>query len=70
MKQKIEIVPAKVIPIKKNAKYLLILPRISNSKDLSDALTAFFGETKFLVIEAKDLTNIKIAELLEEHGKS
>lgn len=66
---KIEITPAKVIHIKKNAKYLLVMPRIENSKELSDALTRFFGNVKFFILEAKDVNAIKIMEVMEEHEK-
>lgn len=67
MKQQIEILPAKAIKIQKKGKYLLILPRISNSKELSDALTKFFGEAVFFVLESKDVNAVKIAELVNTH---
>lgn len=62
---KIEIIPAKTFSIKKNGKYLLILPEASDLSSLQPALVAFFGTAKILAIAAKDFDKIKIAEYME-----
>jgi hypothetical protein len=67
MKSKIIIETGKAIRLRKGAKYLLILPRIANSKELSTALTEFFGDIKFFAIESKDVNAVKIAEFMEAH---
>lgn len=69
MTKQIHIIPAKTFEIKKNHKYLLIMPgdyiKDSNSA-LETGLKSFFGSNKVFVIGARDINNIKIAEVFEE----
>ena len=65
----VQIIPAKTFQIKKNHKYLIIMPADHVEKigtELSTALKTFFGGSKVLVIGAKDLDKIKIAEVFNE----
>jgi len=54
------------IPIKKNGKYLVILPKDANIKAIAPALATFFNPTPVFVLAVNDVTDVKIAELLEE----
>lgn len=69
-KLKIEIVKGTAFELKPDGKYLLIVNRKDvdkgDLKQLDPALKAFFGETKVMAIFADQMTDIKIAELLEE----
>lgn len=67
MKQ-IQIIPAKTFEIKKDHKYLIIMPTAPENdfKDLQPAIANFFGSTKVLVIAAKDIDKIKVAEYMED----
>lgn len=63
----IELVPAKAFQIKKNSKYLLIMPKgYVQGGEVGKAITAFFGSTKVLVLGPENVNEIKIAELLSE----
>ena len=66
MKQKIEIIPSSVFSFQEGHKYLVILPVIRNADEVTAALQKFLGETTpVFVIATKDVSAVKIAELVE-----
>lgn len=71
MKQQIKIIPAVTLPVIKGRKYLLIIPGADISPELGKAIQAFFGgESPVFVLGPKDVNSVKIAEVMEEHGKN
>ena len=66
----IKIVPSKAFEIKENGKYLLVFDRDNTPEseliNLNSALKSFFGKTPVIALFVKDLTSVKIAELLKD----
>lgn len=60
-----EAVPMKVLEIKENGKYLMILPKDARIKEIAEALQEFYSPTKFFCLAVNDVNDIKIAELVE-----
>ena len=68
---KVTIEKGTVIPIKEGGKYLLILPKDANIKEISKAIAKFFAPTPVFVLAVNEVTDIKIAQLLSgEVGNS
>jgi hypothetical protein len=66
MSETITITKANLFELTPKSKYLLILPRIDNPVELSEALQKFFPEVKIMAIAVKDVSQVKIAELFGE----
>ena len=60
---------AKVLEIKKDGRYLLIMPKDSQLTKIAPAIEKLFGKSKVLVLAVNDVNEIKIAELLKEKKK-
>lgn len=68
MKPNSKLIPqdTRYISIKKNGKYLVILPKDAQIEKISVALAKFFNPTPVFILSANDVNDIKIAELLQE----
>lgn len=66
MKSKFIIEKGFVFEIKPNGKYLIIMQKTMNLKELSAALQAFFSPAKVMILGAEDVNQFKLTELLEE----
>lgn len=64
--KKIIIEKGKAFKISSRSKYLLILPNDAKIKELAPAVAKFFEPTPVFVLVAKDVNQIKLAELIEE----
>ena len=64
---KLIIEKGKAFKISSKSKYLLIMPETANVATLAPALAKFFEPTPVFVLAAKDVSQIKLAELIEEH---
>lgn len=69
-KLEIEIKKANVFELKPEGKYLLILPKDAKVKEISSAIGRFFEPAKVFVLAVNNVTEIKIAELLEEEKRT
>jgi len=69
MKPNTKLIPqdTRYIPIKKDGKYLVILPKDANIKQISQALAKFFAPVPVFCLAVNDVTDVKIAELLNEN---
>lgn len=63
---KLIIEKGKAFKINKKSKYLLIMPNDAKIQSLAPAIAKFFEPTPVFVLIAKDVTDIKLAELVEE----
>jgi len=66
---KVIIEKGKAFKISKRSKYLLIMPEDANITSLAPAIAKFFDPVPVFVLVAKDVTQIKLAELVEEAEK-
>lgn len=64
--QVFQLSPGTVFEIKPNGRYLIILPENAELKYIEPAIKDLFGDAKVLVLAARDVSQIKIAELLNE----
>ena len=65
MKQNIDISFSTTYKFEKGSKYLIILPVIRNADVVTAALQKFLGDDiQVFVIAVKDVTSVKIAELM------
>lgn len=66
----VKFIPAKPFELKAGHKYLLILPKAADIDKLANAISAFFDPCPVFILGVNDVTEVKIAELLEEHEKN
>lgn len=65
-KIELEIAKASTLDLIPGHKYLMIFPKDAKLDELQVALAGFFPEVKFFCLAVNDVSQYKIAELLQE----
>ena len=66
--KKLIIEKGKAFKINKKGKYLLIMPDDADIASIAPAIAKFFDPVPVFVLVAKDVTQIKLTELIEKRG--